>query len=316
MRKIFFLGSLILALVLPLCAVGCGEHGTENTLEIVCTIFPQYDWTKNLTAGNDDVSLALLQDSGVDLHNYQATAADKVKIMNCDLLIYVGGESDQWVEDILDGSKNPDRKVVKLLDEIDALDEEDVPGAEEEDHEEDEGKDEHVWLSLKRAEKLCRAITKALQSVDPENDVLYENNMHSYTEKISSLEKEYAEAIQSAKRDVLVFGDRFPFRYLVEDYDLKYYAAFSGCSAETEASFSTVINLAKAVDEHELPYVLVLESSDKKIAKQIIEQTSTKDQQTLSINSLQSVTRKQIEDGIDYLSLMRENLETLKTALN
>ncbi len=316
MRKLISVGLLVSALLVPIAFSGCGETGDDGTLDIVCTIFPQYDWTKNLTAGNDAVNIELLQDSGVDLHNYQATASDKVKIMGADLLIYVGGESDRWVEDILSDSDNPNRKIVKLLDEVDSLDEEDVPGAEEDhDHEEEEGTDEHVWLSLKRADKLVRAIAKALQTVDPANDVLYENNMHAYTEKISSLETEYSAAIQNAERKVLVFGDRFPFRYLVEDYDLDYFAAFSGCSAETEASFATIINLAKAIDEHSVPYVLVLENSDKKIANQIVNQTEQKNQQILEINSIQSVTRKQIDEGVDYISLMQENLETLKTAL-
>lgn len=317
MRKFLITLSCILALSSALAALaGCNATNPDGSIDVVCTIFPQYDWTCKLTEGAEDVNITLLQDSGIDLHNYQPTAADKVKIMNCDLLIFVGGESDKWVEDMLGGAKNTERKILRLLDEVNALDEEEVPGGEH-DHEEEEGaKDEHVWLSLKNADVLCRAIAKALQQIDPENEILYENNMHQYVMELNALEGEYAAATADPARKILLFGDRFPFRYLAEDYGLTYFAAFSGCSAETEASFEVIKTLAEAADNNALPYILVLEGSDKKIAEQIRNSTSNHDQTILEMNSLQSVTRKQIGDGVSYLSLMRGNLETLKTVLN
>ncbi len=316
-----FFKTVALLGVLALCLfpfAGCGGGGGEKTFEIVCTIFPQYDWIKNVTEGNHQIGLTLLQDSGTDLHNYQPTAADKVKILKCDLLVYVGGESDEWVEEMLsDPAKNPDMKILKLLDLIDALDEEQVPGGEaQEEGGEEKEKDEHVWLSLKNARKLVEAIAKELQEADPENGALYESNEKKYLAQIDGLEQEFAEATKNPARKILLFGDRFPFRYLVEDYDLSYFAAFSGCSAESEASFEVIRSLARAVDENSLPYILVLENSDKKIAEQIRSSTSGKDQTILSMNSIQSVTRAQIQSGANYLSLMRENLQTLKTALN
>ncbi len=319
MKKLAKMLALAGAMLLSFgCLGGCGEKD-DGILDVVCTIFPQYDWTQTLAEGNGNINFTLLQSSGIDLHNYQPTAADKVKILKSDLLIYVGGESDKWVEDMLsDPAKNPALKVVKLLDFVDALDEEEVPGGEH-DHEEEreEGeKDEHVWLSLKNAHKLVDAIGAALKEVDPASEALYERNRADYVAKLDALEREYAAAAEDPARKILLFGDRFPFRYLAEDYGLSYYAAFSGCSAETEASFEVIANLVKAVDDNQLPYILVLESSDQKIAEQIKKSTRTKDQTILVMNSIQSITQRQIEDGANYLSLMEENLKILKTALN
>lgn len=317
MKKFFitlaFLGAFLFALS---GAAACGG-ADDGELDIVCTIFPQYDWVQTLTAGNDQTELTLLQSSGIDLHNYQPSAADKVKILRCDLLVYVGGESDKWVEDMLaDPAKNQDMTVLKLLDFIDALDEEEVPGGESDGHEEEVGKDEHVWLSLKNAHRLVDALGGALERLDPDHAALYESNKNAYIAQIDQLEGEFAEATRETARKVLLFGDRFPFRYLVEDYSLTYYAAFSGCSAESEASFEVIENLVKAVDDNGLPYIIVLESSDQKIAEQIKKSTKTKDQTILVMNSIQSVTKAQIEGGANYLSLMKENLQTLKIALN
>lgn len=316
MNKIFKALALAGALALACTGAACGGSQKSGAPEVVCTIFPQYDWTSNLAKGSE-IGLTLIQDSGVDMHNYQATAADKIKILGCDMLVYVGGESDGWVEDILaDPAKNPDMKVVKLLDEVDALDEEEVPGADHDHEEEEEGVDEHVWLSLKNAQTLCRAIAGALKKVDPDRAELYDGNLNGYLGALGALEAQYAEATKAPARKIMLFGDRFPFRYLAEDYGLSYFAAFSGCSAETEASFETIKNLVEAVDQYDLPYILVLEGSDKKIANQIVSQSQKKNQTILSLNSLQSVTRKEIEGGTTYLSLMEENLRTLTVALN
>jgi len=295
---------------------GCGEKQDDGKLSVVCTIFPQYDWVRQITEGDDDISLTVLETSGADLHNYQPTVKDLSTIYQCDLFLYVGG-----VEDVLKSSSaNKDMKTVNLLEALgdSALDEEEVPGAEEEedhDHEEME-KDEHVWLSLKNASALCKKITAALSELNPEKGSLYESNLAAYTEKLSDLDDQFASAVSSAARKVLLFADRFPFRYLCEDYSLSYYAAFSGCSAESEASFATIANLANAVDDNALPYVLVLEGSDRKIAQSVIGATTNKNQTVLEVNSLQAVTGAQISDGVTYLSLMEENLNVFRKALN
>lgn len=306
MKKFFAFPILVLLLVPLFALFGCKRENSEE-IKIVCTIFPQYDWTKNLIAGNGEISLTLLQDSGTDLHSFQPSAADKLKVLSCDLLVYVGGESDRWVEEMLaDPSKNPDMKTVKLLEAASPL------PAEEQDGQ----ADEHIFLSLKRAHTIIEAIERELKTLDAEHGALYDKNLKEYLEKIDKLEREYAQSAESPLRRVLLFADRFPFRYLADDYNLTCFSAFSGCSAEAEASFTVIKSLAETIDEYALPYVLVLEGSDKKLAERIISSTESKDQTIYFLDSLQSVTKKRIEDGESYLSLMRENLETLRIVLN
>lgn len=318
MKKLFCALALATSLLALSGLTGCDLNSTEDKLDIVCTTFPQYDWVRNLTEGDDNVELTVLQTSGQDLHNYNPSVADMVKIYQCDVFIYVGGESDKWVTDVLKSSSaNPNMVKINLIEALgdNALIEEEVPGAEEENEDEEE-LDEHVWLSLKNAKILCKAIVQEISRVSEENAALYESNLTGYTAKLDELEQEYAEVMNTATRKTLLFADRFPFRYLAEDYGLTYYAAFSGCSAESEAGFGVITNLSNAVDEHALPYILILEGSERKIANQVIANTETKDQQILEINSIQSVTNAQIEGGVTYLSLMRDNLSVLTTALN
>lgn len=300
---------------------GC-EKQTSDTLQIVCTTFPQYDWVKNIVGDDDGVTVKILQTSGADLHNYQPTASDLRAIYQSDVFVYVGGESDDWVtETLASSSANPDTKKVDLLEALGdrAVRDEDVPGSEEEegdDHPHDhEHYDEHVWLSLKNAKVLCAAICTTLSETNPESKDLYESNLASYTVRLDALDAEYQTMTENAARNTLLFADRFPFRYLAVDYNLNYYAAFSGCSAETEASFATITNLAGIVDELSLPYILILEGSDGNIAASVIAASKTKPEQ-LTVNSLQSVTKKDIENGTTYLGLMTENLSVLETALN
>ncbi len=296
---------------------GCKDRAKGGKLNIVCTYFPQYDWVKNIAMGDENVTLTLLGATGSDLHNYQPTTSDIVKIYTCDVFICVGGESETWTEDVLkSASVNPEMKKISLLEALgdDALKEEEPPGAEEK--QEGEELDEHVWLSLRAANTLCGSITETLCEINPSGAALYRSNLQSYSQKLEGLEKEYASAAGSAARKVFLFGDRFPFRYLANDYGLTYFAAFSGCSAESQASFSVITNLARLVDENDLPYILVLEGSDKRIAEQIKANTAAKDQEILVINSIQSVTAAQIANGTSYLALMQENLDVLKKALN
>ncbi len=182
------------------------------------------------------------------------------------------------------------------------------------EHEEKEY-DEHVWLSLKNTKQLCNAIAEALEEIDPERADIYDANMVAYEEKLDDLNAQYQEPVDNAKQKTLLFGDRFPFRYLVDDYGLSYYAAFAGCSAESEASFETISFLAKKVDELGLKNIMTIEKSDQKIAKTIIENTATKDQKILTLDSMQSTTSDDIANGETYLSAMEKNLEVLKEAL-
>ncbi|MCR5118412.1 MAG: metal ABC transporter substrate-binding protein [Lachnospiraceae bacterium] len=297
---------------------------TNGKLNIVTTIFPEYDWVRNILGENaEHAELTMLLDSGVDLHSFQPTAEDILRISTCDVFIYVGGESDSWVKDALKEVANKDMVVVDMLESLgDAVKEEELvegmQGEEEEDEaEEEEGPeyDEHIWLSLRNAASACRVIEAAMEKADPEHADEYSKNADSYIEKLNELDAGYTEAVAAGSTHTLLFGDRFPFRYMADDYGLTYYAAFVGCSAETEASFETIMFLAQKVDELSLKNVMVIESGDGRIAQTIIDNTEAKEAKILKLNSLQSITAKDVDAGVSYLSLMEENLEVLKEAL-
>ena len=319
--------SIVIAAMLAmtgLCACRRSSASDEKKLQIVTTIFPEYDWVQNVLGENPSgAEVTMLLDNGVDLHSYQPTAEDILKISTCDLFIYVGGESDEWVEDALKTATNKDMVVINLLETLgDKVVEEEVIEGMEGEEEEGEGEaeeepeyDEHVWLSLRNSTVLVDSISDALKKIDAKNASVYEKNAASYKEKLSALDAKYAQAVSEARVKTLLFGDRFPFRYLVDDYGLTYYAAFVGCSAETEASFETIAFLAKKVDELSLTKVMTIERPKHKIAQTIIENTSSKDQKILALDSMQSVTSKDVKNGITYLSIMENNLEVLKEAL-
>ena len=258
----------------------------------------------------------------MDLHSYQTTAQDIVKINTSDVFIYVGGESDEWVEEVLATATNQNLVSINLVEAMgDAIKEEEVvEGMESEEEEEEESEeieyDEHVWLSLRNAEKLVQVIASTMAEADPENRDSYQANAAAYIEKLAALDVKYAQAMEDAAYSTILFGDRFPFRYLVDDYGLNYYAAFTGCSAESEASFKTIVFLAQKVDELNLPAVLTIENPQFRIAETIVENTQAKNQKVLSLDSMQGTTATDVSDGISYLSVMESNLETLQTALN
>lgn len=323
--------ALLAAATLGVSAfTGCGAStdnnssvdntNSDNTISIVTTIFPEYDWVKEIVGDNTNVEVTMLLDNGVDLHNYQPTADDIMKIATCDVFVYVGGESDEWVEDALSEATNKDMQVVNLLDVLGSSvkEEEVVEGmmaeaeAEAEKGEEEEVEyDEHVWLSLKNAQVLVDAIEQAIATVDADNADTYAANASAYNADLAALDEKYQAIIDEASVKTVLFGDRFPFRYLVDDYGLDYYAAFVGCSAETEASFETITFLAGKVDELNLNTVFTIENSDQKIAKTIIENTTAKDAQILALDSMQSTTSDDVAAGVTYLSVMEGNLDVL-----
>lgn len=327
----------------------------ENTkkMNIVTTIFPEYDWVREILgekAGNAEITMLL--DNGVDLHSYQPTADDMIKISECDLFIHVGGASDKWVDDALENASNKEMKVINLMETLgdSAKNSEMVEGMQEAEHEhehedeeeheeeheheeeeeheheeEHEGeehehehnhKDEHVWLSLRNAKLFCSVISSTIQEIDSENKDIYAANTASYIEKLTTLDVKYREAVSNANRRTLLFGDRFPFRYMTDDYSLEYFAAFTGCSAESEASFETISFLAKKVDELNLTCVMTVEGSNSKIAPTIIQNTENKNQKILAMNSMGATTSVDVKNGTTYLSVMEKNLAVLKEALS
>ena len=332
------------------------KGAADASMKIVTTIFPEYDWVKTMLGDKaENADMTLLLDNGVDLHSYQPTAEDIVKIKECDMFVYVGGESDEWVEDVLASAENDDMVVINLLDVLgdsvkneeivegmeheheegdehedadneegednedadheDGDDHEDADHEDGEEHEHEEEKDEHVWLSLKNASVLCEEIATQLGTIDEANKDYYMSNYEDYKAELDALDEEYQAAVDAGSKDTILFGDRFPFRYMVDDYGLNYYAAFAGCSAESEASFDTVIFLAGKVDELGLPAILTIEGADHDIAETVKKNTKSGDQKILTMNSLQSTTSKDIAEGTTYLSVMRSNLDVLKDAL-
>ena len=343
MKKVF---AGVIAVVMLFTFMFAGASlAEEKKISVVTTIFPVYDWVRETVGDNENVEITMLLDDGVDLHSYQPTAQDIMKVATCDVFVYVGGESDEWVEDALEEAVNPDMVVVNLVealgddikmeeivegmehehdedeehdhDEEEHEDEDDEDEDEEHDHEhehEDEA-DEHVWLSLRNARKLVNALSVALGEADPANAERYAANADAYIEKLDALDAGYAAAREAADFDTVLFGDRFPFRYLADDYGLNYYAAFSGCSAESEASFETIVFLAGKVDALGLSTVLTIEGDNHRIAETIIANTRAKDAKVLALDSMQATTGEDVKNGATYLGVMEANLEVLKQAL-
>lgn len=317
--KTVILTALAAAVLILLCACGTAGTPADGKLRVIATVFPEYDWIRNIAGDRAcRIDLILLLDSGADMHSFQPTAADIAAVASCDLFICIGGESDDWVDDVLAGAGSGNMKTVRLLEILGdrALEEERLEGMQtgEETGEEKE-LDEHVWLSLKNAAVLCRELAKVLGDADPEGKEIYEANAAEYIGKLEDLDARYATAVAEAPKKALVFGDRFPFAYLAKDYGIECYAAFSGCSAECEASFETVVFLAGKLDELDLPAVLKIDGSDGKIAERVRQTSNNPERKILALDSLQTAASEDVRKGVTYLSVMENNLEVLKAAL-
>ena len=307
---------LVVVMAVLLMLTGCSAPSDDDDkVSIVTTIFPLYDWIMEITAGIDDVEITLLQEGGTDLHNYQPTVADMVRVSECDIFVYVGGESDRWVEDALKTAVNPEMKVVNLMEAISdrLFEEEEKEGMEKEDHREEEAEyDEHIWLSLRNARECVREIGKVISEVTGDSGEIFKKTS-GYINKLNRLDKQYRNLTESSAKKVLLFADRFPFIYLFRDYGIDYYAAFKGCSAESEASFETVSFLAGKVSELQLDHVMILENGNRKLAETIIRDSSRKDCNIEELNSMQSAL---LQDGLTYLDIMENNLKVLERVLN
>jgi len=351
MKKLSFCSLACAIFVAALFSLVACNSVSENKKQeshefsIITTIYPEYAWTKEiLGTRTDSVNLTLLIKNGIDLHSYKPTAHDVAKIASADMVIYVGGESDEWIRDALTASPKKGRVEINLMEALgdrvkaeeivegmqgetkderrekreDAKeDHEHAEAHEHHHHDEEVENDEHVWLSLKNAEILVKKIAEELSKIDVTHASAYKQNAEAYIAQIQSLDAEYRTAEESAARKTVLFGDRFPFRYLVDDYGIKYYAAFVGCSAESEASFETIAFLAGKMDSESLPSIFIIENGNDKIAKAVLAASKkSQNAQILTINSMQSITEEQITEGVDYLSLMKSNLYVLKKALN
>lgn len=313
MKKI--LSILICAVLCMAVMCSCGDSGTSHDgLRIVCTAFPQYDYVKNILGTDEGVTLLI--DDGADLHSYEPTATDIIEISSADLFIYIGGTSDEWVDGALKSANSETLKRVALMDIVETYDVDYVAGMEKEhshNHEGEHEKDEHIWLSLRNSAKITQTLCDMICEIDSANAEKYKANAENYINSLNELDSEYKSVIESAKRKTLLFADRFPFRYLVEDYSLEYHAAFSGCSSESEASFQTMAFLIDKTKELNLPAVITIEGSDGSIAEMICKETGAK---AVTLDSCQSVSSADIENGTSYINIMKNNLEILREALN
>lgn len=344
MKKILLIILAAAMAVFPL--LGCGNRAASSTaqpagssapsvqashrLKIVTTIFPQYDFAREITGGNADV--AILLPPGTESHTYEPAPQDIISIQNADLFIFVGGESDVWIDDILDSMEEKAPKTLKLMDCVTTVEEELVEGMESDhdhahededrdhaedadhDHEREETEyDEHIWTSPANAVQIVRSMTETISALDTVNADIYAKNADAYVQKLTALDNDFAQVVKTAARKTIIVGDRFPFRYFADEFGLDYYAAFSGCSSETEASAATVAFLTDKVKAENIPAVLYIEFSNHKIADSIAEATGAK---TLLLHSCHNVSKDEMQAGASYLSLMQKNVETLRQALN
>ncbi|HJA92797.1 MAG TPA: metal ABC transporter substrate-binding protein [Candidatus Eisenbergiella merdipullorum] len=322
---------LLLSLTAGLILTGCSAirqdvqpapDGKEK-VEVVTTIFPPFDFVRQI--GGEYVEVTQLLKPGMEAHSYEPSPADILRITDSDLFLYAGGESDVWVEEILEGS---DSQVAacSLLSWVEPLEEETAEGMQVTGHHHEHGEeetdgvhleeteyDEHVWTSPVNAQLLVENIRDMLISIDPDSREIYEENAAAYLEELQALDADYRRVVDNAKRKVLVFGDRFPFLYLVRTYGLEYYAAFPGCSGETEPSAATIAFLTDKVREEQIPIVFHLELSNGKVADAIAEVAGA---ETATLHSCHTLTRQEAEKGETYLSLMRKNLAAIERALN
>lgn len=325
MKKFLSVIIMSVMLVATLCACGNSKNSASKTqsgsddsngkISVVTTIFPPYDFTRQV--GGDNVDLTMLLKPGTESHNYDPTPQDIIKIQNCDLFIYVGGESDEWVKDILESDDSKPKKIIALMDCVDAVEEEIVDGMEQEKDEDDDSHkieyDEHVWTSPKNAIIISKKISSALIELDKDNAKTYEKNTTEYSQKLSLLDSKFQDIVDNAKRKTIIFGDRFPMRYFADEYGLKYYAAFPGCSSETEPSAATVSFLIDKVKAEKIPVVFSIEFSNGKVADTICEDTGAK---KLTFHSCHNITQEQFDSGVTYIDLMNQNAENIKEALS
>ena len=307
--------AVILAAGIAAAAVtGCGvkqEEPDDGKLKIVTTIFPQYDFVRAIAGGTGAVNVRMLLSPGEEVHSYEPTPLDIKEIQNCDLFIYVGAENDVWVDRILEnmGDKRPETlRLVDLTETVAMMEEK---GHDHEESREEEA-DEHVWTSPVKAAEITEAIAQKMAELDPPNADNYLANAQDYEATILDLDAQFRQIAENAERKVLVFGDRFPIRYFAEEYGLDYFAAFPGCSSESEPSASTLAFLIDKVREEEIPVVFSIEFSNGNIARAICESTGAVQR---TYNSCHNVTKEQMENGATYVSLMSENLEAVREAL-
>ena len=309
---------MVSALLLSLCACSSesGYFESDSTkLKIISTVFPPYDLAKHIAG--DNAEMKILLPPGSEAHTYEPTAKEIIAIQNCDIFLYIGGENEQWADKLINSNDTSKVKIVKLIDCVPTLSEDDEDEHEDEhnhhEHDHEHETDEHIWTSPENARLMLSAVYDAICAVDPENSQTYTENKDAYDKQLVDLDNDYKTAVDNAKNKTIVLADKFPFRYLAHEYGLDCYAAFSSCSDESEPSVSTMIKLTKKIKENNIPVVYYLEFSSTKIADTLCDETgATK----LMLHSCHNVSKQDIENNVSYIDLMKQNLENLKVALN
>ena len=305
---------IILLIVLSCLFAGCGKEKNSTKYNIVTTSFPCYDFARSVIKDVDDISVEMLLKPGSETHDFEPTPQDIISIKNSDIFIYIGGESDEWIDDILKDLDKDKTKIIRLMDVVELYEEETTDGMEEDEKdEEDIEYDEHIWTSPINAIKLINKIKEEIITIDNSNKEKYEENANNYINEISSIDKEIREIVNSGKRKELVFGDRFPLRYFVEEYGLTYHAAFPGCAHETEASAKTITYLINYVKNNDIPVIFHIELSNGKLANTIADETGAK---VLEFKTAHNITKSDFDKGITYVDILKDDKEVLKEALN
>lgn len=315
MKSITRITALLTAAATALCLCSCASQNEADNkdsqkLKIISTVFPPYDLARQIAGDNADISILL--PPGSESHTYEPTAKEIIEIQNCDIFLYIGGENEQWAEKIISSNKSDSVKTVKLIDCVKTLEEAELH---EEEHEEEHSHetDEHIWTSPKNEQLMLTAVYDAICEADPENKAVYTKNKDSYNKQLTELDKAYKEAVGNAKNKTIIMADKFPFRYLAEEYGLDFYAAFSSCSDESEPSAATMTSLISKIKELKIPVVYYLEFSSTKVADTLCSETGAS---SLMLHSCHNVSKEDLDKGISYVDLMKQNLENLKTALN
>ena len=281
-----------------------------SSKKIISSSFVGYDFVRAISGNDSDVSMLLKP--GAEAHSFEPTPEDIIDIKNADLFIYTGGESEIWIKKLLENNEIPKEKTLRLMDFIELKKEETPKGSEESENDDNDEYDEHIWTSLTNAKIILTEIKNKLISLYPEKEQLFEENYKNYFERLEKIDKEIKKVVSKSDKNELIFGDRFPFRYFVDEYDLKYYAAFPGCSEQTEASSNTISLLVKEAKEKDIHVVLKIELTSDKLAKTIADELNAK---VLELNSAHNISQTDFENGKTFADIFEENVEVLREAL-
>jgi zinc transport system substrate-binding protein len=308
---------ILMTLAVLFGVIACKQNKSAVTrnmggkIDVTVTNFPPYDFVRQIAG--DRVNLTMLLPPGSESHSFEPSPKDIITIQNSNIFIYAGGESDDWIDRILESMNTDNMKILAMIDTVDAVEEEIVEGMEEEEEEEDEiAYDEHVWTSPQNVILIVRAITALLCEADSANAGFFRQNADAYIKEMEQLDAAFKEVVSGAKRKTIVFADRFPFRYFADAYGLTYFAAFPGCSTETEPSAATVAFFIYKVRAEKLPVVFHIELSNERMANTITGETGTK---KLLLHSCHNITKRDFDSGLGYLEIMKGNVKNLKEAL-